>query len=267
MGSVWQNMTGYYQDSLDRGDPRVSGWLLMDSPVPSVVIFLLYLLVVWLGPRIMAGRKPVNLKLVLIPYNFGLVALSCYMFCEFVVTSTLSHYSFLCQPVDYSDSPLALRMAQVCWWFFFSKIIELLDTVFFILRKKNDQVTFLHVYHHCTMIANWWLGVKYVAGGQSFFVAMLNSGVHIAMYLYYALSCLGPHMQKYLWWKKYLTRLQLTQFLAFVVHTGYNLMTDCDFPRGFNIAVFLYALSLILLFGNFYYRAYTLRQREAKKKQ
>ena len=38
--------------------------------------------------------------------------------------------------------------------------------VFFILRKKNDQVTFLHVYHHCTMIINWWLGARFVGGGQ-----------------------------------------------------------------------------------------------------
>lgn len=38
--------------------------------------------------------------------------------------------------------------------------------IFFILRKKNGQLTFLHVYHHATMIFNWWAGVKYVAGGQ-----------------------------------------------------------------------------------------------------
>lgn len=42
----------------------------------------------------------------------------------------------------------------------------LLWQIFFILRKKHSQVTFLHVYHHATMIFNWWLGVKYVAGGQ-----------------------------------------------------------------------------------------------------
>ena len=38
--------------------------------------------------------------------------------------------------------------------------------MFFILRKKNSQLTFLHVYHHGTMIFNWWAGVKYLAGGQ-----------------------------------------------------------------------------------------------------
>lgn len=29
------------------------------------------------------------------------------------------------------------------------------------------------------------------------------------MYSYYGLAAIGPHMQKYLWWKKYLTSLQL----------------------------------------------------------
>ena len=43
----------------------------------------------------------------------------------------------------------------------------------------------------------------------AFLVSFLNSFVHIWMYAYYGLSAMGPHMQKYLWWKKYLTKLQL----------------------------------------------------------
>jgi len=38
--------------------------------------------------------------------------------------------------------------------------------VFFIVRKKNSQVTFLHVYHHATMIINWWMAAKYLPVGQ-----------------------------------------------------------------------------------------------------
>ena len=41
-----------------------------------------------------------------------------------------------------------------------------MDTFFFILRKKNNQISFLHVYHHATMFPLWWIGVKWVAGGQ-----------------------------------------------------------------------------------------------------
>lgn len=111
--------------------------------------------------------------------------------------------------------------------------------VFFILRKKNSQLTFLHVYHHATMIFNWWAGVKYVAGGQcestpthqehilthtvcsracdtetlylsiAFLIGLINSLVHVVMYLYYGLAAFGPSMSKYLWWKRYLTSLQL----------------------------------------------------------
>lgn len=44
--------------------------------------------------------------------------------------------------------------------------MEFLDTVFFILRKKFNQVSFLHVYHHCTMFILWWIGIKWVPGGQ-----------------------------------------------------------------------------------------------------
>uniref|UniRef100_A0A665WTF3 Elongation of very long chain fatty acids protein n=1 Tax=Echeneis naucrates TaxID=173247 RepID=A0A665WTF3_ECHNA len=108
---------------------RTDGWLLVRSPAPISCIFLCYLAIIWAGPKLMAKRQPVNLKAVLIGYNFAMVCLSAYMFYEFTASSWLSRYSLLCQPVDYSGSPLAMRMARVCWWFYFSKVIELSDTV------------------------------------------------------------------------------------------------------------------------------------------
>ncbi|XP_077981378.1 very long chain fatty acid elongase 4-like [Glandiceps talaboti] len=263
-----QKTTDFYNWMLEEGDPRVENWLLMKSPIPCMIIVCVYLLVVWLLPRSMEHQQPYQLKSVLVIYNLTLVILSSYMFVEFAVTSTLAGYSYKCQPVDYSNDPLALRMASVCWWFFFSKVIEVLDTVFFMLRKKNNQVTFLHVYHHSTMIINWWLGVKYIAGGQSFFLAMVNSFIHTIMYTYYGLAAIGPSMKRYLWWKKYMTQLQLTQFFAVMVHTCVNLIqSDCDFPRGFNLAVVMYALSMILLFGNFYSKAYGEKKAYQKHEQ
>jgi hypothetical protein len=43
---------------------------------------------------------------------------------------------------------------------------------------------------------------------------MVNSFIHVVMYSYYGLSALGPHMQKYLWWKRYLTMMQLVSFFS-----------------------------------------------------
>lgn len=37
----------------------------------------------------------------------------------------------------------------------------------------------------------------------------INSLVHVLMYSYYGLTALGPAVQKYLWWKKHLTLIQL----------------------------------------------------------
>lgn len=43
----------------------------------------------------------------------------------------------------------------------------------------------------------------------AFFGATINSSIHVLMYGYYGLAALGPQVQKYLWWKKYLTIIQM----------------------------------------------------------
>lgn len=45
----------------------------------------------------------------------------------------------------------------------------------------------------------------------AFFVGMVNSFIHTLMYVYYGLAAVGPSMQKYLWWKRYMTKLQLVR--------------------------------------------------------
>lgn len=51
-------------------DPRVNDWPLMDSPIPTFVIVVLYLYGVTIfGPRVMANRKPFQLRGTLIAYN------------------------------------------------------------------------------------------------------------------------------------------------------------------------------------------------------
>uniref|UniRef100_A0AAR2JX94 Elongation of very long chain fatty acids protein n=1 Tax=Pygocentrus nattereri TaxID=42514 RepID=A0AAR2JX94_PYGNA len=221
------------------------------SPGFSFCVFLSYLLIMWIGPRLMAHRQPVNIRALLIAYYLAMVCLSAYTFYEFTASSWLAGYNLLCQTVDYSESPLALRMANACWWFYLSQVIELSDTIFIILWKRNSQLTFLHVYHHGCMIFNWWARVKYVAGGQSFLSGLINSLVHMLMYLYYGLAALGPHMHKQLRWKRCLTFMQLLQFFIVTAHAAYSLYIDCDFPLSMNMLVLCYALSLTALFTKF----------------
>ncbi|KAI0230196.1 Elongation of very long chain fatty acids protein 4 [Lamellibrachia satsuma] len=158
-----------------------------------------------------------------------------------------------------------LQIARALWWYYFSKMIEFMDTFFFILRKKNNQISFLHVYHHATMFPIWWIGVKWAAGGQSFFGAMVNSFIHVLMYTYYSVAALGPQFQKYLWWKKYLTSLQLVQFVVVVSHAVQSLLIQCPYPLWMQWSLVAYGVSILLLFLNFYFQAY-IKPRACKGK-
>lgn len=53
--------------------------------------------------------------------------------------------------------------------------------------------------------------IFYVSAEQVVPLGVLNSFVHTIMYIYYFLAGLGPEVQKYLWWKRYLTKLQLVR--------------------------------------------------------
>lgn len=66
--------------------------------------------------------------------------------------------------MDYSDDEVPLKIARRCHIYFLVKVLDLMDTVFFVLRKKQNQVSFLHVYHHTGMVMLTWSGVKWFAG-------------------------------------------------------------------------------------------------------
>ena len=56
---------------------------MMDSPIPSITICVLYVILVIIGSHIMKKRKePFQINTILVVYNFAMVALSGYLFYE-----------------------------------------------------------------------------------------------------------------------------------------------------------------------------------------
>ncbi|XP_016932295.2 very long chain fatty acid elongase AAEL008004 isoform X3 [Drosophila suzukii] len=258
-----------YIDSISRyidshSDSRTKGWPMMSSPFPTLAVCLTYVyLVKVLGPRLMENRKPLHLQNTLVMYNAIQVVFSAWLFYECLMGGWWGSYSFRCQPVDYTDSPTSRRMVHACWWYYFSKFTEFMDTIFFVLRKKTSQVTTLHVIHHGCMPMSVWFGVKFTPGGHSTFFGLLNTFVHIVMYTYYMFSAMGPQYQKYLWWKKYLTTLQMVQFILIMVHAFQLLFIDCNYPKAFVWWIGMHAVMFFFLFNEFYKAAY--RSRMMKK--
>lgn len=93
---------------------------------------------------------------------------------------------------------------------------------------SRSQISFLHVYHHATtFFPVWALNVHYGPGGETYYCCALNSFVHVVMYGYYALAGLGVKVKA----KKFVTQLQMVQFLTYIFQGSYDLITDCYKPR------------------------------------
>ncbi|XP_053994486.1 elongation of very long chain fatty acids protein 7-like [Hylaeus volcanicus] len=251
-------MYRYVNDELS--DPRTQDFFLIGSPWACLGIVGFYLYFVQeLGPRLMEKRKPFKLDRVIQIYNIIQIVFCAYVLYKAMILAWLFHYSFYCEPVDYSNDPRALEIAKTVWMYFMAKMFDLVDTVFFVLRKKQNQVSFLHVYHHSGMAFGTWAATKFMAGGHITFLGTLNCFVHVVMYSYYLATSF--RMSKP-WWKKYITQLQLTQFFLILVH--FILLAwvdDCGFPKWVAAVLIPQNLFMIVLFGDFYYKAYIKKPR------
>ncbi|KAK9871696.1 hypothetical protein WA026_014147 [Henosepilachna vigintioctopunctata] len=242
----------YNQLFNDLADPRTNNWFMVRNPFPVFSIAIAYnFFVLGLGPKYMSRRKPFDLRKILILYNALQVLLSMYIFHDGFI-AYLYRYSLRCEPVDTTWSEEAMRAARGCYIYYLAKVTELMDTVFFILRNKYDQVTFLHVYHHTIMPLISWGNVKYFPGGHGVFIGMINSFVNVIMYVYYMIAAMGPNYQKYIWWKKHITLLQMVQMGVTFFHSAQLLFIDCGYPRWTILFTMPNAILFIFLFNDFY---------------
>lgn len=244
-------------------DPRVSDWLFMSNPFSVILISLAYLsFVLYFGPRYMKNRKPYTLMKTMIWYNISTAIANLVIFYGILTSGYTTHFSLGCEPFVISNNPMSLSMARWIWWILIVKITELADTVIFILRKKSNQTSFLHIYHHTTTLLLAWIVCKYTPGGMWTFPMLLNCVIHVIMYMYYFCACLGPKMQKIITpWKKYLTSLQLIQFVIMAVHTFQMLLPSCEPTR--KPLAYIYMSQCVILLYMFldYYRKSYLRKK------
>ncbi|KAL1432881.1 hypothetical protein MTO96_001877 [Rhipicephalus appendiculatus] len=160
------------------------------------------------------GRKPFSLTRLLLAYNAVASALSAYFGWQFIKLSYWDCGYHILQDVDLSQRRCTLEILRLSWWYLLFRVYEMSDTVFFVLRKKTAQVSGLHVFHHLVIPWDMWLNINYALQPMSTFSIVLNCFIHVIMYTYYFVAALGARYQKFLWWKKYLTALQIAQFTA-----------------------------------------------------
>ncbi|EDW61476.2 very long chain fatty acid elongase F isoform X2 [Drosophila virilis] len=242
-------------------DPWIEHIPLLNSPWPITLIVLAYLLFVFkYGKIFMEHRKPYNLRNVMLTYNIFQVIYNAAIFimCAYYLFIDPT-YDLCCIDTLPLDHPRKNIERWLTYAYFLNKVLDLMDTVFFVLRKSYKQITMLHVYHHMMMVYTFYWTVRfYGVGGQYNTMALCNSFVHTVMYFYYFISAMGPGLKSSLWWKKYITRIQIVQFIIFFMQAALVLLFNpsCQFPIFMQYQQLFQATVMIVMFSQFYYNTY-----------
>ncbi|KAG7199829.1 hypothetical protein KM043_017661 [Ampulex compressa] len=252
---------GYTYLNEDISDPRTKDYFLLSTPWLALLILGVYLHFVYnLGPKMMANRPPFKLERIMQLYNIVQIVMCAFIFYRALSLAWLIDYKFACQPVDFSNNSRAIKIAWTVWLYFIVKLLDLMDTIFFVLRKKHNQISFLHVYHHVGMVIGSWCAVKYLPGGHVTFLGLINCFVHVVMYTHYLLTSLKLGKT---WWKKYITQLQLMQFFLLLIHYSQLIwVEDCGFPVWPAAIMIPQNIFMIILFCDFYYKTYIKKHKK-----
>ena len=82
----------------------------------------------------------------------------------------------------------------------------------------------------------------------------LNGVIHTVMYTYYFVSL----HTKDIWWKKYLTLMQMGQFVTMMSQAAVIMLNgDTTYPPRVTATYCAYIFSLLVLFAQFYVQSYT----------
>lgn len=230
-------------------NPLTAKFPLM-TPHYAALFAITYLtFVITLMPLLRALKLSISLKPIMRVYNLFMVLLSFYMGTRSVMLARASNDSLFCVPL--ASGLAGQEMAQLVWIFTYSKVIEFLDTVFMIMEGRWRQVSFLHVYHHVSILSYWFTILWMSPGSDAYFSLAGNSYIHVLMYGYYLLASFGYSP----WWKFYITKAQIFQFVCFCIQSIYvgYVKTErvCDFPNVLSRGLLWYMMTLIVLFTHF----------------
>ena len=222
----------------------------------SLIYAFVYIVAVFSGQKLMKNRQKFEMRQALVAWNFVLAGFSIIgavrIWPEFIhsIATKGLQYSYCSRDYTYGVS------GCWAWLFILSKVPELVDTLFIVLRKQ--ELIFLHWYHHATVLVYCWFSCKDFAASGRWFVIM-NYTVHAVMYSYYGFRALRFKIPK--WVNMAITSAQLSQ-MVFGIYV--NIMAYLIKKNGGHCEItdenikwsFIMYFSYFLLFFHFFYKAY-----------
>mmetsp|Transcript_19657 Transcript_19657/g.27101 ORF Transcript_19657/g.27101 Transcript_19657/m.27101 type:complete len:297 (-) Transcript_19657:28-918(-) len=241
----FQGVEGWRNNSVAFFDEYFYFFLLAVSLYPPV-IYGLY--------QFMRHREAFDLRTMLICWNWFMAAFSFvgsfYLVPIFPIGLQLGGWwGSVCTRWCYAYNAGSF----LCFLFDASKILEFVDTLFLVLRKR--ELIFLHYYHHVvTMLFCWFCNqTSQEYGCHGYYFATMNYVVHFVMYSYFALIAMRIRLPRF--FSTFITSIQILQMVVglLIVITHYTcIIYD---PTTFYLGLTLY-LSFFYLFVDFFYTKY-----------
>lgn len=227
-------------------------WVTINTPNSMLIFFTAYLtFVLKIGPRFMEDRKPFKILNIIRTYNVFQV-LACTIILRFFYSMGYNYeLAWKCGTVD-EETQFSYWHGQ--WYILLFRAFEFSETIFFVLRKKQNQVSFLHVYHHMSVVTVIWMGLKYFHHPNQGIIIILNSLIHTVMYTYYFLSSFESLKRYTKSVKPMITIIQITQLVILFIHC-IKIAATCGSPALY----YLHSLNLLVIifqFGLFYSNSY-----------
>ncbi|NXP67727.1 ELOV6 protein, partial [Chloropsis cyanopogon] len=231
----------------------------------SFIFSIIYLILIFGIQHFMKERRPFNLRTPLVLWSFSLSLFSFIAACR-----VWKQMAFLLLTKGFKQSVCSqsfyVHPVSKLWIYLFvlSKLVELGDTLFIVLRKK--QLIFLHWYHHLVTMVLSWYGYKTMAAGMGWNAA-LNLSIHFVMYLYYTVTAMGtrvPHSLTML-----LTTAQMVQMIGYVMMSTFIFFWRddnlCQISWPLLLLSSILYITLFILFSNFFVKTYLSSTQKSKR--
>lgn len=105
----------------------------------------------------MRNWEPFDLNNFMIAYNVYQI-LACVVYMNILINSKVQFWELYCPENWFMEPKLQYRIGLYGFWL---KASEMIETFIFLLRKKNNQVSNLHIFHHCITVTFLYFSVAY----------------------------------------------------------------------------------------------------------
>lgn len=218
----------------------------------AVLGTLAYLFIVFFGVRFMEKRPPVQNRIFewMIVYNAMQALLNLRLVIALLYeVYQLGYRSPWGNALDPSEK--GHKLGMLIWLQYHCRQLDLLDTVFMILRKKFQRISFVHVYLRLLNMWGWFIACRFACGGDTYFPAIVNASCQVLVYLYYTLHLLRPNSLPF-FRRARVAEMQVLQFMICAAHAVFVLAYG-DIPRSvvaFNLFVMANALAFYVDFDS-----------------